>query len=80
MSDEGKFKLFLQLNMQTSALRMLLTHLLLLHKKLTVMLLHEVSGLSVSSEISTASWINQNGALINACYFEEMVYISAIIN
>jgi len=34
----------------------------------------------VSSQISNASWINWNGALIDACYSEEMVYISGIMN
>lgn len=80
MIDKGKFKLCLQLNMQLSVLTMLLTHLLPLCKELTAMLLHELWGCSVSSQIYTASWINWNGALIDACYSEEMVYISGVIS
>lgn len=64
MIDKSKFKLCLQLNMQSSVLTMLLTHLLPLCKELTAMLLHELWGC----------------ALIDACYSEEMVYISGVIS
>lgn len=71
MTDKGKFKLCLQPNMQSSALTMLLTPLLLLCKKLTVLLLHELWGQSVPSQISTGSCISWNGALIDTCYLKK---------
>lgn len=71
MTDKDKFKLCLQLNMQSFALTMVLTHLLPPCKKLTVLLFHELWGQSVPSQISTASCINGNGALIDECYLKK---------